>query len=58
MSAIRDHSLEHNNRGHVCDWILEYFRQQYGCLSLLDIGAGRGLNCAWATVFRNPQITE
>lgn len=44
----RDHSLEHNNRGHVCDWTLAYFRDQHQCRTLLDIGAGRGLNCAWA----------
>jgi len=48
MSTVRNHSLEHNNRGHVCDFTLKYFREKYNCRSLLDIGAGRGLNCAWA----------
>ena len=46
--SIRDHSLEHNNRGHVCDWTLNYFRTTHGCKTFLDIGAGVGLNCAWA----------
>ena len=47
--SVRDHSLEHNNRGHVCDFTLDYFKNKHGCHSLLDIGAGKGLNCAWAT---------
>ena len=47
MSRV-DHSLEHNNRGHVCDWTLNYFRTTHGCKTFLDIGAGIGLNCAWA----------
>ena len=47
--SIRDHSLEHNNRGHKCDFTLEYFKREHNCKTMLDIGAGNGLNCAWAT---------
>jgi len=47
--SIRDHSLEHNNRGHKCDFTLDYFKREHNCKTLLDIGAGKGLNCAWAT---------
>jgi len=46
--SVRDHSLEHNNRGHVCDWTLNYFKTTHGSKTFLDIGAGIGLNCVWA----------
>ena len=55
--SVRDHSLEHNNRGHVCDFTLDYFNKKHGCHSLLDIGAGKGLNCAWATKYHGYQAT-
>lgn len=53
----RDHSLEHNNRGHKCDFTLNYFKDKYRCSTFLDIGAGRGLNCAWAARYHGYQAT-
>lgn len=50
MSRI-DHHLEHNGRGHKCDWTLKFWRQRYKCKTLLDVGAGVGLNCAWASYY-------
>lgn len=55
--SVRDHSLEHNNRGHVCDFTLDYFKKKHECHSLLDIGAGKGLNCAWASKYHGYQAT-
>lgn len=56
MSAL-DHSLEHNNRGHVCEFTLQYFKTKFNCQTLLDVGAGVGLNCGWAQKYFGYQAT-
>ena len=45
---VEDNTGGNWNKGHICNWTLTHFYQEYDCRSLLDIGCGAGQLLAFA----------